>query len=146
MKEHIEDQVIEMLNGCICCTVREDLSKVLKKFIADGLLANLDGVIVETTGMADPAPVAATFMAIEEIAKAYRLDCIITVVDAVHIEYHLDKRTEKDIAEDGIENESIEQLVFANLVLLNKTDVITDEEKLQTIEKRIRSINSMCKI
>lgn len=69
MKTYMEDNVVEMLNGCICCTVRKDLSEVLKKFIDNKLVDSLDGVIVETTGLADPSPVVSTFWLYEDVAE-----------------------------------------------------------------------------
>ncbi len=112
-----EEEVIEMMNGCICCTVRQDLVVVLKRLAArmnSGEL-NLDGVIIETTGMADPAPVAQTFFVEEEVQERFRLDGIVTLVDAKHIEQHLDE--EKP---EGAENEAVEQVAFADRLLLNK--------------------------
>lgn len=83
-----EEQVIETMNGCICCTVRGDLSKILKKLLIEEKRM-FDGIIIETTGMADPAPVAQTFFVDEDITEITTLDGIITVVDAKHIIPHL---------------------------------------------------------
>jgi G3E family GTPase len=132
-----------MMNGCICCTVREDLEVVLKKLAnnmksKDGL--KLDGIVIETTGLADPAPVAQTFFVNDEIEKTYRLDGIVTLVDAKHIEQHLDE--EKP---EGAENESVEQVAFADRMLLNKTDLVTEAD-LERVEKRLRSINAFAPI
>ena len=91
MKEKSDDEVIEMLNGCICCTVRQDLISVFQKFVKrlqEG--GQLDAVIIETTGMADPAPVAQTFFVDEMVQTWFKLDGIVTMVDAKHIEQHLD--------------------------------------------------------
>merc|ERR1712070_919909 len=82
IKEKIDEELIEVMNGCICCTVRGDLVETLKK------VAKFDGVIIETTGLADPAPVAQTFFIDEDIQKLYRLDGICTLVDAKHITQH----------------------------------------------------------
>ena len=90
-----------MSNGCICCTVRGDLIKTLKELIYK--LEKFDYILIETTGLADPAPVAQTFFVDPEIYELYRLDAIITVVDAKHIEMHLD-----EIKAPGVENESHE--------------------------------------
>jgi len=98
-------------------------------------------VIIETTGLADPAPVAQTFFVDEEISALYKLDGIVTVVDAKHITQHLDE--EKP---EGVENESVEQLAFADRVLLNKTDLVPDEAELQKVEARIKAINSQVQI
>merc|ERR1719343_501060 len=120
-KMQADEEIIEMMNGCICCTVRQDLVVVLNKLAkrqASGKL-KLDGIIIETTGMADPAPVAQTFFVDDQIKAQYRLDGIVTVVDAAHIERHLDE--EKP---EGAENESVEQLAFADRIILNKCDLI----------------------
>jgi len=137
-----EEEIIEMMNGCICCTVRQDLVVVLKKLgqrVAEGSL-KLDGIVIETTGMADPAPVAQTFFVDPSVSKFCRLDGIITLVDAKHIEQHLDE--EKP---EGAENEAEEQLAFADRVLLNKIDLV-DEADLARVEGRIRSINKFAPI
>ena len=91
-KTQIEEEIVEMMNGCICCTVRQDLVVVLNKFsgrIAAGNL-KLDCILIETTGMADPAPVAQTFFVDDGVQEHFRLDGIVTLVDAKHIEQHLD--------------------------------------------------------
>ena len=93
------EKIIVMSNGCICCTVRGDLIKTLKELIYK--LEKFDYILIETTGLADPAPVAQTFFVDPEIYELYRLDAIITVVDAKHIEMHLD-----EIKAPGVENES----------------------------------------
>lgn len=112
-----DEEVIEVLNGCICCTVRGDLVSALKRM--HERVANFDAVLIETTGMADPAPVAQTFFVDEDVQRYYKLDGIVTVCDALHLERHLDK----EVAE-GAENESVEQLAFADKVLLNKCDLV----------------------
>ena len=142
-KEQVEEEIIEMMNGCICCTVRQDLVVVLKKFadrIKAGTLKNLDCVIIETTGMADPAPVAQTFFVDDEVSKNFRLDGIVTLVDAKHVEQHLDE--EKP---EGEENEAIEQVAFADRMILNKTDLVTEDD-LARVEKRLKSMNSSAPI
>merc|ERR1712107_42160 len=115
--ERLEEEVIEVLNGCICCTVRGDLVAALKRM--HERVQNFDAVLIETTGMADPAPVAQTFFVDDDVQRMYKLDGIITVCDALHLERHLDK----EVAE-GAENESVEQLAFADKVLLNKCDLV----------------------
>merc|ERR1719375_2876517 len=132
-----EEEIFEMMNGCICCTVRQDLVVVLNKLAAKvqkGL--KLDGIIIETTGMADPAPVAQTFFVDDGIQAFARLDGIVTLIDAKHIEQHLDE--EKP---EGAENEAVEQVAFADRMLLNKTDLV-EEADLVRIEKRLKSINT----
>ena len=119
-KMQSEEEIIEMMNGCICCTVRQDLVKVLEKLadrINKGTL-KLDGIIIETTGMADPAPVAQTFFVDDTVKEFARLDGIVTLVDAKHIEQHLD-----DEKEEGVENEAVEQVAFADRLLICKLNI-----------------------
>lgn len=136
------EQIIEMNNGCICCTVRGDLIKGLKSILKRSALGGekLDGVIIETTGLADPAPVAQTFFADDYIQARMVLDGIITVVDAKHILQHLHE--EKP---EGVENEAVEQLAFADRILLNKTDLVS-AEVLNEVEAEIRKINHVAPI
>ena len=136
--ETSEESIIEVMNGCICCTVRGDLTEVLENMY--DRIKDFDGVIIETTGLADPAPVAQTFFADERVSNKYNLDGIITVVDAKHIEQHLD-----DEKPEGVENESVEQLAFADRIMLNKIDLVNDQE-LATVEARIKSINGFAPI
>ena len=142
MKEKSDDEVIEMLNGCICCTVRQDLISVFQKFVKrlqEG--GQLDAVIIETTGMADPAPVAQTFFVDEMVQTWFKLDGIVTMVDAKHIEQHLD-----DEKPEGAENESEEQVAFADRLVINKIDLVPDEKDLVRVEARLRAINSFAPI
>jgi G3E family GTPase len=133
-----EENIIEMNNGCICCTVRGDLISGLKKLIKNSKKTGkkLDGVMIETTGLADPAPVAQTFFADDFVQQNMRLDGILTLVDAKHIIQHLE-----DEKPEGVENEAVEQIAFADRILLNKCDLVESEEELQEVEKRIRAIN-----
>merc|ERR1712048_613092 len=96
----------------------------------------LDGVMIETTGLADPAPVAQTFFADDFVQQHMRLDGILTLVDAKHIIQHLD-----DEKPEGVENEAVEQIAFADRILLNKCDLVENESELVEVEKRIRAIN-----
>lgn len=134
-----EEEVIEMMNGCICCTVRSDLITVLKRLLITEK-RKFDGIIIETTGLADPAPVAQTFFVDEKIEKITSLDAIITVVDAKHIIQHLD-----EVKPEGVENESVEQVAFADKLLINKTDLVNAEE-LDQVKFRIRAINPSAEI
>ena len=127
-----DEEVFEMNNGCICCTVRGDLIRIL-----GGLMKRadqLDAIIVETTGLADPAPVAQTFFMDQDVADRTKLDAIVTVADAVHLSAQL-----------GVHHEAEEQIAFADVVLLNKTDLV-DEGSLEEVETRIRKINPYTKI
>ena len=133
-----DEEIFEMNNGCICCTVRGDLVRILGRLMKRK--DKLDGVIIETTGMADPAPVAQTFFMDPSIEQNCKLDAIITVVDAKHIIQHLDE--EKP---EGAENEAVEQLVFADKVLLNKVDLV-EEAYLTEVETRIHALNKTVEI
>lgn len=126
-----DEEIFEMNNGCICCTVRGDLIRILS-----GLMKrkDFDGILIETTGMADPAPVAQTFYVDQDVAEKTRLDAIVTVVDAVNLATHLDEA-----------HEVAEQIAFADIILLNKVDLV-DAEALATAEGRIKSINPYAKI
>jgi G3E family GTPase len=134
-----EENIVEMNNGCICCTVRGDLIAGLKKLIKNAKKQNkpLDGVLIETTGLADPAPVAQTFFADDFVQQHMRLDGILTLVDAKHIVQHLE-----DEKPEGVENEAVEQIAFADRILLNKCDLVDSEDDLVDVEKRIRAINA----
>jgi len=138
LSEKTNEEVIEVMNGCVCCTVRGDLVVALKRLYQK--IALFDAVIIETTGLADPAPVAQTFFVDDDIKRMYNLDGIITVVDAKHIIQRLDE--EKP---EGVENEAVEQVAFADRVLLNKTD-LAEEAELKGIEERVRTINPTVQI
>ncbi|WP_029009412.1 CobW family GTP-binding protein [Azospirillum halopraeferens] len=127
-----DEEVFEMNNGCICCTVRGDLIRII-----NGLLkrkGGFDGILIETTGLADPAPVAQTFFVDPDVSTRTRLDAIVTVADAGHLERRLDDS-----------HEAQEQVAFADVVLLNKTDLV-DEAVLAALERRIRTMNPFARI
>ena len=137
-----EEEVFEMNNGCICCTVRGDLLRIFDRLSSsnDDGEKSFDHILIETTGLADPAPVAQTFFVDDKVKARYSLDAIITVVDAKHILPHLE-----EVKPDGVENESVEQVAFADRVLLNKIDLVDDFQKEKVISK-IRSINKCADI
>lgn len=136
-----EPEIIEMMNGCICCTVRKDLIVVLRKLLSEKR-HKLDAVIIETTGLADPAPVAQTFFVDPDVAKLCYLDAIVTVVDAKHIEQQLGRERP-----EGVENEAEEQLIFADKILLNKVDLLTDRDRdIARIEALLRTFNPVAEI
>jgi len=139
LSENVGEEVIEVMNGCICCTVRGDLVEALKRLYKR--VETFNGIIIETTGLADPAPVIQTFFVDEQIKKMYKLDSVITVVDAKHIIPRLD-----EVKPEGVENESVEQVVFADKIILNKVDLAKDEEELKTIEGRLKKINPQAPI
>jgi G3E family GTPase len=122
-----DEEVFEMNNGCICCTVRGDLIRIV-----GGLMKRrdkFDGIIIETTGLANPAPVAQTFFVDEDVKAKTRLDAIITVVDAKHLPERLSDS-----------HEAQDQIAFADVILLNKTDLVSEQE-LAAVEGLIRQIN-----
>jgi G3E family GTPase len=122
-----DEEVFEMNNGCICCTVRGDLIRIL-----EGLMkrkGKFDAIIVETTGLADPAPVAQTFFVDQDVQENARLDAVVTVADAKWL---------SDRLKDAPEAKS--QIAFADVIVLNKTDLVSAEE-LREVEARIRAIN-----
>jgi G3E family GTPase len=127
-----DEEVFEMNNGCICCTVRGDLIRIL-----DGLMrrnGNFDAIIVETTGLADPAPVAQTFFMDETVGRRTKLDAVVTVADAKWLNERL-----KDAPE------AKNQIAFADVILINKTDLVSSEQ-LSEVEARIRGINPYAKL
>ena len=128
------EEIIEMMNGCICCTVREDLIVTIKNLIKTKK-GKFNHIIIETTGLADPAPVAQTFFVDEEISELCRLDSIITFIDAKFTVQHLEE--EKP---EGVENEAYEQVAFADVLVLNKTDLVSDAE-LEETKKKLKGIN-----
>ena len=126
-----EEEIFEMANGCICCTVRGDLIRVLGNLMKRR--DKFDYVVVETTGLADPGPVAQTFFMDDEISSEFSLDGIITLVDTFHINQQL-----------GRSDESTEQIAFADVIVLNKTDLVKDTE-FDKLESRLREMNKMAK-
>jgi len=126
-----DEQIVEMNNGCICCTVRGDLVRILGQLTErrNRGEAAFDRVIIETTGLADPAPVAQTFFVEEAISDYFLLDAIITVVDAKHAQQQLEEH-----------HEAQEQVGFADRILLSKTDLVTDQEN-EALIARLRRIN-----
>jgi len=127
-----DEEVFEMNNGCVCCTVRGDLIRII-----DGLMrrkGKFDAIIVETTGLADPAPVAQTFFVDENVSRKARLDAVVTVADAKWL---------KDRLKDAPEAKN--QIAFADVILINKTDLVAPQE-LREIEMRVRGINPYARL
>jgi G3E family GTPase len=133
-----EEEIFEMNNGCICCTVRGDLIRILGSLMRRR--DRFDAILVETTGLADPAPVAQTFFVDDTLRSQLRLDAIVTVVDAAHVLAHLD-----EVKPEGVENEAVEQVAFADRIVLNKTDLVTDQQ-LCAVTDRLRQINALAAI
>lgn len=127
-----DEEIFEMNNGCVCCTVRGDLIRIL-----NGLMRRrkrFDGIIVETTGLAFPAPVIQTFFADDDVRGKTRLDAVVTVADAKHFMSEI--KTSKELQE---------QIVFGDIILVNKTDLVSAEE-LQAVKDRIRTLNPFARI
>lgn len=127
-----DEEVFEMNNGCICCTVRGDLIRIIESLMKRK--GRFDAIIVETTGLADPAPVAQTFFVDQDVAEKTRLDAVVTVVDAKWLSERL-----KDAPE------ARNQIAFADVIILNKTDLVTETERA-AVEALIRGINPYAKL
>jgi G3E family GTPase len=126
-----DEEIFEMNNGCICCTVRGDLIRIIGNLMRRR--DKFDHLVIETTGLADPAPVIQTFFMDEDVQSQTELDAVVTVVDAKHIWQHWDSE------------EAQEQIAFADVILLNKTDLV-EASQLDQLEAQIRSINALAKI
>ncbi|MGJ5674765.1 MAG: CobW family GTP-binding protein [Nostochopsis sp.] len=126
-----DEEIFEMNNGCICCTVRGDLIRIIGNLMKRR--HKFDHLVIETTGLADPAPVIQTFFVDEDMREQIELDAVVTVVDAKHIWQHWEA------------DEAQEQIAFADVILLNKTDLVTPDV-LDELERRIRGMNAMAKI
>ena len=132
-----DEEVFEMNNGCVCCTVRGDLIRIVSGLMrrqAKGGKGGFDAIVVETTGLADPGPVAQTFFVDEDVKARTRLDSVTTVVDAKHV-----------LARLGDSREAREQIAFADQIVLNKTDLVTAAE-LAEVEARLRRLNPLAPI
>ena len=131
-----DEQIIEMNNGCICCTVRGDLVRILGELHAKKAAGQLhfDRVVIETTGLADPAPVAQTFFVDDYIGQQYLLDAIVTMVDAVHADAQFDEH-----------HEAQEQVGFADRILITKTDLV-DAQAVQALKQRVVQMNPRAKV
>jgi len=126
-----DEEIFEMNNGCICCTVRGDLIRIISNLMKRR--DKFDHLVIETTGLADPAPVIQTFFVDEDMQSQLSLDAVVTVVDAKHIWQHWEA------------DEAQEQIAFADVILLNKTDLVTPDV-VEELEKRIRGMNALAKI
>lgn len=126
-----DEEIFEMNNGCICCTVRGDLIRIIANLMKRR--DKFDHLVIETTGLADPAPVIQTFFVDDEVQTQTHLDAVVTVVDAHHIWRHWEA------------DEALEQIAFADVILLNKIDLVKEAE-LRELEQRIRSINAIAKL
>jgi G3E family GTPase len=126
-----DEEIFEMNNGCICCTVRGDLIRIIGNLMKRR--DRFDHLVIETTGLADPAPVIQTFFVDEDLRDELRLDAVVTLVDLKHVEQHWDTE------------ELQEQLAFADVLVLNKNDLVSDAER-DAIERRVRAINPVARM
>jgi len=133
-----QEEIVTLDNGCLCCTMRGDLVKTLHDLLERR--DNFDYIIVETTGLADPSPVAVTFNLDPKIKANTRLDAVVTVVDAKHALQHM-----REKKEDGVVNESVQQVAFADKILLNKTDLV-DEATLKEVREEVKLINKFARL
>jgi len=136
------ESIVTMDNGCVCCTVRGDLIRALTELMEKNISkeTQFDSVLIETTGLADPAPVAFTFYINPEVADFYKIDSILTLVDCKHVKEHLD-----EVKADDAVNEAVSQIAFADRVLLNKTDLVTPEQ-LEEVKATVKSINGFAEL
>ena len=132
-----DEEIIEMSNGCICCvtSVRTDLLDVVRK-----LVDRVDHILIEASGLADPMPIAQAFFLDDPVLERVALDAIVTLVDAKHIEQHLD-----DVRYDGIDNQAVDQIVCADRIIINKVDLVDDAD-VERIRRRIERLNERAEI
>ncbi|MDR7247073.1 CobW family GTP-binding protein [Priestia megaterium] len=130
-----DEEILEMNNGCICCTVRGDLIRILNTLVLsmEQGKVKFNRILIETTGLADPAPVAQTFFMDKHLSEKFEVDSIVTVVDSKHITKHLDNH-----------DEAQEQIAFGDVIILNKTDLISSDD-LNSLERRINQMNPTAK-
>lgn len=137
------EQIMMLNNGCLCCTVRDDLIEMLEKLWERR--TEFDRILIETTGLADPAPIIQTFFLEEKVAETMKLDGVVTLVDAKHIGFHLDEQKP-----DGTVNEALQQIAYADRIILNKTDLFatasSQMDLLDELEERLKTINTMAPI
>ncbi|MGG5872544.1 CobW family GTP-binding protein [Pseudomonas peli] len=130
------EEIYEMVNGCVCCTaeVREDLVRIVRELVARPV--RLDHILIETSGLADPYPVAQSFFINDPIADEVELDAIVTMVDAKHVAQHLE-----DLQLDGVDNQAVDQIVCADRIVINKVDLVSADE-VASLSAKIRGLNA----
>lgn len=130
------EDIIMLNNGCLCCTVRGDLVRMIGELV-EKKRDNFDHIVIETTGLANPAPIIETFYAEDKIFNDVKLDGVVTLVDAKHAGFHLDEEKPK-----GVVNEAVQQIAYADRIIVNKTDLV-GESDISTLIQRIKNINRM---
>ncbi|KAL8099068.1 uncharacterized protein LOC141684375 isoform X2 [Apium graveolens] len=138
-KTAVAEDIVMLNNGCLCCTVRGDLVRMIAELV-ETKKGRFDHIVIETTGLANPAPIIQTFYAEEDIFNNVKLDGVVTLVDAKHATIHLD-----EIKPKGVVNEAIEQIAYADRIIVNKTDLV-GESDIASLTKRIRIINTMANL
>ncbi len=135
-----DEEIYKMSNGCICCvaSVRGDLLEVIRKLMSRR--DRIDYILIETSGLADPMPVAQAFFVEDEVLDEVALDAIVTLIDSKHIEQHLD-----DVRYDGINSQAVDQIISADRIIVNKVDLV-DEGTVERIERRVRELNQRSEI
>lgn len=134
------EEIYEMVNGCVCCTaeVREDLVRIVRELVARPV--RLDHILIETSGLADPYPVAQSFFINDPIAEEVELDAIVTMVDAKHVAQHLE-----DLQLDGVDNQAVDQIVCADRIVINKVDLVSEAE-VAALSEKIRGLNATAEL
>ncbi|ONK60256.1 uncharacterized protein A4U43_C08F16130 [Asparagus officinalis] len=135
-KTAVAEDIVMLNNGCLCCTVRGDLVRMIAELV-DKKKGKFDHIVIETTGLANPAPIIETFYAEDKIFNDVKLDGVVTLVDAKHARFHLDEEKPK-----GVVNEAVEQIAYADRIIVNKVDLVGDSD-ISTLVQRIKNINSM---
>ncbi|RDX87905.1 COBW domain-containing protein 1 [Mucuna pruriens] len=130
------EDIMMLNNGCLCCTVRGDLVRMISELVAKKK-GRFDHIVIETTGLANPAPIIQTFYAEENIFNDVKLDGVVTLVDAKHAGFHLD-----EVKPKGVVNEAVEQIAYADRIIVNKTDLV-GESDIASLVQRIRKMNSL---
>ncbi|PRQ50545.1 putative cobalamin (vitamin B12) biosynthesis CobW [Rosa chinensis] len=133
------EDIVMLNNGCLCCTVRGDLVRMISDLV-NKKKGRFDHIVIETTGLANPAPIIQTFYAEDQIFNDVKLDGVVTLVDAKHARLHLD-----EVKAEGVVNEAVEQIAYADRIIVNKTDLV-GESDIASLVQRIRNINGMAQL
>lgn len=135
-KTTVAEDIIMLNNGCLCCTVRGDLVRMIAELV-NKKKGNFDHIVIETTGLANPAPIIQTFYAEDAVFDAVKLDGVVTLVDAKHAKMHID-----EVKPEGVVNEAVEQIAYADRIIVNKTDLVS-QQQITSLVQQLKSINSM---
>lgn len=133
------EDIVMLNNGCLCCTVRGDLVRMIGELV-NRKKGKFDHIVIETTGLANPAPIIQTFYAEDQVFNDVKLDGVVTLVDAKHVGFHLDESKPK-----GVVNEAVEQIAYADRIIVNKTDLVGEPE-ISSLVQRLRKINRMAEL